>query len=860
MPLPKPGKDETQDKFIARCIPLVIEDQELDAEDEDQRNQAVAMCYSQWRAASETKADVHRASGRDGGQPRADAEQEPTNQEVDMSKMKAGEQSLEQRTRVIRDAFYTAFPRPKPAAEPAEMWVREIFDGYVIAEGAGEYYRATYSMDDDGAVTFSELEKVEMEYVPAKAAAVKFADEDAGIIEGLAIPYGGPMGGKDLDGEFFSPRTDFALKWFDQRPVLYHHGLDPDAEIEPVGAQFETKTLDAGRWAKVQLDKAHRYYDKIADMVREGKLFFSSGALPHLVRKAASGELTRWPWVELSLTPTPANPYAVTMERSKRHFAAAGLKFFDSGVGEADHVAAGKAGSSGQAKGEKAEGQTEKPALQGATQTKSTEVFDMGNFEKNQELQTYIGQQVEVALAAKAVADAKAKEEEEERQKEIETKAWEMARQMTLGRKIPFPTGQQPAVSGVKDMLLDDERVEPLDLALTYLICNKATIMPKPSDRSAYMAKGVPFDGEQLLKAMAAKALKARDRGHLAAKAMEGFAIKADEVMHSDLTSYGDEWVPTLWSAEMWKKIRLKARILPLFSPWEMPSNPAEYPIQSSGFTIYKVPETEDEAQLVFGANNPFSDSRVTTAKLTFTAGKAGALGYFSAELVEDAIVPLIPELRAQMVDDMAHGVDEILISGDETTGSVNISDYGASIAAASRFLVIDGLRHIPLVGNTANARDGGALTLEDITATRALMGTNGKYGLDVGKLVLIPDVRVLYKLLELDEVVTLDKYGPQATVLTGELARIQGIPIVLTEDYALTDSSGYINNTAGSNTQGSFMIVRTDGVRIGWRRHIKIKVEDVPLADSHYIVATARFDLQAFDTDMVAISYNLTI
>src|SRR5512137_1110698 len=36
----------------------------------------------------------------------------------------------------------------------------------------------------------------------------------------LGVPFGGPIEGKDLDGEYFSPRTDIMLQVGDKRPVL----------------------------------------------------------------------------------------------------------------------------------------------------------------------------------------------------------------------------------------------------------------------------------------------------------------------------------------------------------------------------------------------------------------------------------------------------------------------------------------------------------------------------------------------------------------------------------------------------------------------------------------------------------------
>ena len=40
---------------------------------------------------------------------------------------------------------------------------------------------------------------------------VKAIDLDAGLIEGLAIPFGGPMEGRDLVGERFTKGTNFYL-------------------------------------------------------------------------------------------------------------------------------------------------------------------------------------------------------------------------------------------------------------------------------------------------------------------------------------------------------------------------------------------------------------------------------------------------------------------------------------------------------------------------------------------------------------------------------------------------------------------------------------------------------------------------
>ena len=167
----------------------------------------------------------------------------------------------------------------------------------------------------------------------AKVVAVRMVDGADDTIEGWGMPFGGPFGGQDLYGEHFTAATDFALSWFPDsgqgsRPLLFHHALDADAGATPVGRvkSFELRA-DIGMWTQAQLDKSSEYFAAIKEMVKAGRLFFSSGAMAHLVDvDKRSGEIKRWPWVELSLTPTPANLLAtVDMATASRHFKSAGL-------------------------------------------------------------------------------------------------------------------------------------------------------------------------------------------------------------------------------------------------------------------------------------------------------------------------------------------------------------------------------------------------------------------------------------------------------------------------------------------------------------------------------------------------------
>lgn len=164
--------------------------------------------------------------------------------------------------------------------------------------------------------------------------AVKFAEGTEDVIEGPGMPFGGPFNGRDLDQQYFSKATDFAFNWFTPgtRPLLYHHGMDEDAGVTVVGRvkAWETRP-DLGVWTQAQLDKQSMYFQAIKDLVAAGKLYFSSGAMAHLVQvDQKSGEIKRWPWIELSLTPTPANLFArVDITVAEKHYKAAGLTLPD---------------------------------------------------------------------------------------------------------------------------------------------------------------------------------------------------------------------------------------------------------------------------------------------------------------------------------------------------------------------------------------------------------------------------------------------------------------------------------------------------------------------------------------------------
>ena len=109
--------------------------------------------------------------------------------------------------------------------------------------------------------------------------AVKLVDIDKGLIEGFAIPFGGPMpGGKDLDGEAFTKDTELYLDAYDKHPLLYFHGMDKALGAGPIGAEVKWEQRDGGIWLEAQLSLSAKYHEHIRELVKRGLLVWGEHA------------------------------------------------------------------------------------------------------------------------------------------------------------------------------------------------------------------------------------------------------------------------------------------------------------------------------------------------------------------------------------------------------------------------------------------------------------------------------------------------------------------------------------------------------------------------------------------------------
>lgn len=135
----------------------------------------------------------------------------------------------------------------------------------------------------------------------------------------LAIPFGGPIPsphsprGVDLDGEFFSERTEIRPGWLKARAVDWHHGADATLGREVIGKAVDPQMDEDGWWITVWLDHGAKRLNLIKKLAERGaQLFGSSESIAGLVRKEkATGEILEWPYYRQTLSTSPQNTLSV---------------------------------------------------------------------------------------------------------------------------------------------------------------------------------------------------------------------------------------------------------------------------------------------------------------------------------------------------------------------------------------------------------------------------------------------------------------------------------------------------------------------------------------------------------------------
>lgn len=312
------------------------------------------------------------------------------------------------------------------------------------------------------------------------------------------------------------------------------------------------------------------------------------------------------------------------------------------------------------------------------------------------------------------------------------------------------------------------------------------------------------------------------------------------------------------FSTNVYEEMRQQLVVAPLFNRIEVNARQFSVPVASEDVD-------DDIAQFESGTYTTDTDSNVPTTNqhviksVELTPHKFMVKTHIAKDEEEDTLLPLVDFLRSAATRRMARFADKVLLRGTGTltgfdateslvAGSSNVSIGIGGVSSPIKGVVnlagavsaLNIYRGEGLTGTTANTAKANAAT---VASTRAAMG---KYGLALGEnLVLLTTVEGYNNFVTEDDFQTVDKFGSQATYLTGSLGAIYGIPLYITE--FLDSASG-----TASNRVLATMLYKP-GFLIGERRAMEVESEYLPERQVTAMYMSTRFDMKALTTESSA-------
>lgn len=320
--------------------------------------------------------------------------------------------------------------------------------------------------------------------------------------------------------------------------------------------------------------------------------------------------------------------------------------------------------------------------------------------------------------------------------------------------------------------------------------------------------------------------------------------------LDTDTSGEGTEWIPTGIGATMHEKVRAAGKVAALFSRIDLPTNPWKWPIEGADATAYRVAEPTSDTATKVTVSTP------GTGAATFDAEILGGRVLFSRSLEADSALAILPFVERKLVLAFVDAEEKAILDGD-ADGTHQDSDTNA-LGATSASWAWDGLRKRALANASAATTSTSAANL---AAIRTLMG---KWGVNPADLAFIIGINAFHDIILDTNVLTVDKMGPQATILNGQLASIYGVPIIVSEHIRENlNASGVYDGITTTKTY-NLCVNRNEWV-MGQRMALDVQVDDSIYRETYQRVAVGfmREDFQnvgdASSNDDTAIGYNVT-
>lgn len=301
------------------------------------------------------------------------------------------------------------------------------------------------------------------------------------------------------------------------------------------------------------------------------------------------------------------------------------------------------------------------------------------------------------------------------------------------------------------------------------------------------------------------------------------------------------EWIPVNLSRDYVESIWLPLELAPLFKRYTMTSPTFKLPFVGGRARASQMGQTTTNADHYTLAAET---SQRTSSDITFTAKKLGVAQGYSDEIEQDAIVPTTELIMDSIRDAHGASIEDTVLNGDATGfATLDNASGGNELWTTAATALGRNLWH-GIRKNTQTAckiDTDGVLSVDQMRNARKKMG---RYGKNPAQLVWVMSVNSLMDVLGLPEVITVDKYGPGATILQGEIGRIDNIRIIISE-FVYTNLATTGLYTGTGNTRTAMYLVWLPAHAFGDRKMMRIEQDRAIVSQHNIVVGSMRLDFQ---------------
>jgi hypothetical protein len=315
----------------------------------------------------------------------------------------------------------------------------------------------------------------------------------------------------------------------------------------------------------------------------------------------------------------------------------------------------------------------------------------------------------------------------------------------------------------------------------------------------------------------------------------------------ADVSALGAEWIPDTMSAMFVQDVRNESLVASQFQVITMADKNVAIPWGGFGLTPYLKGGTSD--------NNPaqYRATEVPTTQRTLVAKSLAIRNVVDDDANDDSIVAFLDLAMRDHVRALADGWDDGIINGQTGTAMDTLTGYNPQSRWATAGLgtsvdhrkVFDGLRKRILDTLSSATDNSGTITAGLIlTARGKLSNGHAGRGRDLRAFV---SVKALLKLMATTQVETMEKIGADATIIKGDLMKIYGIPIIVT-DFLADNYEATGKYTAGSGGKGMIVLANVSRFLIGSRKGQAIETARDITRGVTEVVSTVRGDFISVD------------